>query len=283
MFPPASWRHLARFVLFVCLGVMVSAEPELRAVFPGVSGESSAFVVGDGRFVVSVALAGARATEGRLMRGGNELPAEVFVDPVSRLVVFRVGEGAGTALSLRAECSDPAEAALRASNGAACRILGRVKTVDGKILPLALLKIAYDGGPALPGAPLMDLSGSVLAVAHQIDGAKVGYAVPVEVLRVLLERVRAGGSLSKGWIGLRLRPESQLPQVTLVQAGSPAAQAGVKPGDVLLELGDRRLVDYADAVNAFYFLRPGVAESLKIRRGSREVEVSVTPIDRLGS
>jgi hypothetical protein len=56
--------------------------------------------------------------------------------------------------------------------------------------------------------------------------------------------------------------------------------AGVKTGDVLLQVGPRRLGEYADAVNAFFFLRPGVATPVKLKRGDQEVVVSLTPVER---
>jgi S1-C subfamily serine protease len=81
---------------------------------------------------------------------------------------------------------------------------------------------------------------------------------------------------------LILRPDAAVPQVTRVQAGSPAAKAGVVPGDVLLEVGPRRLADYADAVNAFYFLRPGVGTPLRLKRGNQELQLTLTPEARNG-
>jgi S1-C subfamily serine protease len=86
--------------------------------------------------------------------------------------------------------------------------------------------------------------------------------------------------MARGWIGLHLQPEAAVPRITQVQAGSPSALAGVKAGDVLLEIGSRRLSDYADAVNAFYFLRPGVATSVRVKRGDQEMVLPVRPVER---
>jgi S1-C subfamily serine protease len=277
-----SWRcFTARFAIFFIAAAVAAAEPAWRAIFPGAEGESAAFAVGDGRHLVAVAFVGATAEAGRLSLDGRELPAEVFVDPVSRLVVFRLSGPPGRALRLLSAAPGGEGTAVRVAGGTG-KIRERVKRVDGKILPLALLRVDYAAGAPLPGTPLTDASGAVLAVAHQVTGAKTGYAVPVEVVREVLAGVQSGGRVSKGWIGLRLRPEASSPQVTLVQAGSPAAIAGVKPGDVLLEVAGRRLADYADAVNAFYFLRPGVAATFRIRRGSQDLSLSVTPVVRVG-
>ena len=81
---------------------------------------------------------------------------------------------------------------------------------------------------------------------------------------------------------MKLQPAAAAPQVTGIQPGSPSAKSGVKSGDILLQVGDRRVEDYADAVNAFYFLKPGVAASFRIKRGNQELTVSVTPVERAG-
>jgi S1-C subfamily serine protease len=96
----------------------------------------------------------------------------------------------------------------------------------------------------------------------------------------VLEDIQRGGRMARGWIGLHLQPEAAVPRITQVQAGSPSALAGVKAGDVLLEIGSRRLSDYADAVNAFYFLRPGVATSVRVKRGDQEMVLPVRPVER---
>ncbi|WP_193211027.1 S1C family serine protease [Luteolibacter marinus] len=143
-----------------------------------------------------------------------------------------------------------------------------------------MLRVDY-GGPVLsPGAPLVDGNGRVMAVAHQEVDARSGYALPVEVVRRVVDDVQRGGRVSRGWIGLKLKPESVVPQVTQVQVGSPSAKAGVRAGDVLLEIGARHLEDYADAANAFYFLKPGTPTPVRVRRGKDEIEVSVVPLEQ---
>ena len=107
--------------------------------------------------------------------------------------------------------------------------------------------------------------------------------MPVEVVKRVLEDVQGHGKVSRGWIGLKLRPEAKVPQVTKVQEGSPSALAGVREGDVLLQIGQLRTPEYADAVNAFFFLRPGVSAPLRLRRGNQELSLSVTPVRKEGN
>jgi membrane-associated protease RseP (regulator of RpoE activity) len=255
------------------------------AAFSGAEGgsESAAFAVGDGRHLVAVAVSGVEAGKGRLKLEGRELPVEVFVDPVSRVVIFRMSGPPGKAIPLLAAAPTGRGVAVRCGNGGTGgRIIGVVKQIEGKILPLCLLKVEYDGQAPIPGTPLTNASGSVVAVSHQSTSPREGFALPVEVVKRVLEGVQGEGRVTRGWIGLKLQPAAVVPQVTGVQAESPAAKAGVKPGDVLLQVGSRRVEDYADAVNAFYFLRPGVATPFRIKRGNQQFALSLMPVERAG-
>lgn len=280
------WRCLAALVA-VCFWVPRSwaQDSAWTASFPGAEGEteSAAFAVGDGRHLIAVAVSGSDAGKGRLMLAGRALPAEAFVDPVSRLVVFRMAGPPGKALPLLAAAPSANGTALFAGiGGSGGRITGVVKQIDGKILPLCLFSVDYEGPAPMPGTPLTNQSGAVIAVSHQTTGAKTGFALPVEVVKRVLEGVQAGGRVTRGWIGLKLQPAAASPQVTSVQAGSPSAKSGVITGDVLLQVGGRRVEEYADAVNAFYFLRPGVATPVRIKRGNQEITLSLTPVERAG-
>jgi S1-C subfamily serine protease len=280
----SPWRCLPALVAVFCISAAAdAAESSCAATFPGPAGEvqSAAFAIGDGRHYVAVALSGVQADGGKLRSDGRVLPAELFVDPVSRLVIFRVDGPPGRALALgRSRISAGME--LKARGGSAGRTTGWVKQINGKMLPLSLLKVEYGGAAPSAGTPLLNSAGVVVAIAHQTTAPKAGYAIPAEVVKRVLEDVQGGGKVSRGWIGLKLLPQSTTPQVTQVQDGSPSAQAGIQAGDVLLEVGTRPLADYADAVNAFYFLRPGVPSALRVKRGEKEISVSVTPVERRG-
>lgn len=280
------WRCLpALVVAFFLTAQAAPAQTEWEATFPGAAGDlaSTAFAVGDGRHFVAVALSEAQAEGGRLSSGGRVLPAETFVDPVSRLVIFRVTGAPDRALPLATTASRIVGAVLQVKGGGQGKAISWVKQINGKMLPLSLLKMEYTGAVPRPGTPLEDPSGAIVAVAHQPMGGKSGYALPVDVVKRVLDDVQKEGKVSRGWIGLNLRPEAAVPQVTKVQAGSPSATAGVKAGDVLLEIGTRRLSDYADAVNAFYYLRPGVAAPVRLKRGDEEISLSLTPVERAGN
>lgn len=276
-----SWRCRPALIAAVwALAVPALRAASWAATFPGAAGQAISAVVPveDGRHFVALAAPGTRAEGGRLLADGKEVAAKVFVDPVSRLVVFRATTTEAVPVpSLRAAAPLGSGFPVQAPDGGRGVTDGWVKQVGDKVLPLSLLKIRYTGAAPPPGTPLADGEGRVAAIACHIAGPGQGYALPVEVVRRVLDGVARDGAVAKAWLGLSLSPEAKTPQVQRVVDDSPASRAGVRVADVLLEIGGRPVEDYADAVNAFYFLRPATTVRMKVRRDGAEVAISVTP------
>ena len=111
-----SWRCLPALVATLLLAAAAADEDaSWSANFPTSEdgSDSAAFAVGDGRHLIAVALSGVDAGKGRLKLEGRELPAEVFVDPVSRLVVFRMSGPPGRAMPLLAAAPTASGSILR--------------------------------------------------------------------------------------------------------------------------------------------------------------------------
>lgn len=264
---------LALMALF-CLRSAMGGE-EWKAVFPG--GQSVAFPVDDGRHFVAVAPPGQDPSGGRLVSGGKEMAADCIPDSVSRIVVFRVHGAAARPVPMRDSLPPEAGIPIRTDGGAGGATSGWVKQIGGKVLPLALVKVDYRGDVPSPGQPLLDESGNLVAVAHQAFGVQGGYALPVEAVKRVLDSIRRDGRMVRAKLGLTLQPSPKEARIKRVLEDSPASKSGVKPDDVLLEIGGRTVSDYADAVNAFYFLRPEVTVRMKVRRGVENLEFRITP------
>ncbi|MGC4014651.1 MAG: PDZ domain-containing protein [Luteolibacter sp.] len=63
-----------------------------------------------------------------------------------------------------------------------------------------------------------------------------------------------------------------------VSPDSPALKAGIRPNDVLLQVGTRPVANYADAANAFFYLMPQEAVDLRFLRGTEEISVTLNPV-----
>lgn len=270
-----------------CLAQPVSVSPRWRVNFPngvnGMAAESTAVLINGGSTLVVIVPTGADATNPKLLLGNRELPIKVVGhDPVSRLGFIHVDAGvAPKALDWVEDAGTSSGAYLQAPEAGGttkCRATGWVKQVGGKILPFALLRVNFSHAVPPPGTPLLDEAGRVVAIVFQGAGSgNTAYAIPAEAVRRVRQDIGTNGKLVRGWLGLALRAESQIPQISRVLPDSPASAAGIRPNDVLLSIGSRQISDYADAANAFFYLIPGQPVRVKILRGVEPLEFTLTP------
>ena len=158
------------------------------------------------------------------------------------------------------------------------RVLDWTKQVNAKVLPFALLNVAFDREVPLPGTPLLTREGKVVAIIFQSAASgKIAYAIPAEAVHRVLRDFGQGGPLVRGWLGLALRAENQRAQVARVLPNSPAANAGLLAGDILTNIGERKISDYADSANAFFYLIPGAPVRVQLLRGAEPLEFTLTP------
>jgi len=108
----------------------------------------------------------------------------------------------------------------------------------------------------------------VAVVFQQVAGGDAAYALPVEAIQRVRRDILTSGDLVRGWLGISFRAEIATPQVTRVVPGSPSDKVGIRTNDVILQIGDRVVSDYADSANAFFYLAPGDAVKMRLLRGA---------------
>jgi serine protease Do len=89
--------------------------------------------------------------------------------------------------------------------------------------------------PGNSGGPLINLNGELIGinVAVSRQGQGIGFAIPIKRISSTLSEMYTPETLGGFWFGARLRPQQKPTRVSEVEPGSPAALAGVKPGDVI--------------------------------------------------
>jgi hypothetical protein len=270
-----------------CLAQPAAIRPHWKVEYPpepnGRTAVSAAVPLDEDSLLVSVVQPGANAGSPALHLGKQKFPVEVLgYDPVSSLSFLKVDGGVKPEPMRWLDRADGVIGgnlrALTQSGPLPCRAAGWVKQVGTKILPLALLQITFDQAAPPPGTPLVDAQGRVAGVIFQAAaGGNAAYAIPAEAVHRVRRNLGNGGHLQRGWLGLSLRAETKVPQVVKVLPNSPAATAGIRPADVLVKVGSRSVADYADAVNAFFYLIPGQPVPVKLRRGANQLEFTLTP------
>jgi putative serine protease PepD len=147
-------------------------------------------------------------------------------------------------------------------------------TISGAIQTDAAINHGNSGGP------LLDLSGRVVGVTSQIESDSggndgVGFAVPSDTVRTVVDQVIAGKSVAHAYLGVQIAGTSSGARVAQVQSGSPAAKAGLRAGDVVTAV-DGRSIASADALRAAIDAsKPGETKTLTIRRNGQTKKVTV--------
>jgi len=146
--------------------------------------------------------------------------------------------------------------------------------------------------PGNSGGALIDASGHLVgintAIYSRTGGSMgIGFAIPVSLARQVMEQIIQTGSVTRGWIGVGvqdLNPELaesfQLPDtkgvlIASVMPGSPAAKAGIRPGDVLLALDGSSLSDSSVMLNVIAAVPPGKPAAVKLLRRGASIELKV--------
>jgi serine protease DegQ len=149
--------------------------------------------------------------------------------------------------------------------------------------------------PGNSGGALVDINGNLIGINTAIysktpGGASlgIGFAIPVSTARQVMEQIVQHGSVTRGWIGVAVQDmTNELAEsfklskingalITEVLPGSPAGQAGIKPGDILVAVNDKPVSDSAGMLNLIAALQPGQQAALKVMRDKAETELSIT-------
>jgi len=170
-------------------------------------------------------------------------------------------------------------------------LLGSAEGQQGSYFDMIQTDAAINPGNS--GGPLVNADGEVIGVNTNIfspSGGSVGlgFAIPINRVARVVDDLLTHGSIRSPWIGVRLRqtqstnPRDVLTQgavVGTVTPGSPAAKAGLQPGDVILREGTRAVHNQFDWNAALLDLRVGSPAHLHVKRGSREFDVDVNVSD----
>jgi S1-C subfamily serine protease len=131
--------------------------------------------------------------------------------------------------------------------------------------------------PGNSGGPLLDGNGRVIGVIAQGRGDGVAFAVPVDTLRRVAPELERHGEVRRAYLGVTTSdPErGSGARVADTAERGAAARAGLRPGDVILSVGGRRVNDSAGLTAAIEDRRPGQRVRVEYRRGSRTSSLDV--------
>lgn len=166
----------------------------------------------------------------------------------------------------------------------------------GEYLPFIQTDVAINPGNS--GGPLINMRGEVVGINSQIYSRSGGFqgisfAIPIDEAVRVSNELRASGRVTRGRIGVRIdqvskdvaeslgmaQPKGAL--VRGVEPDSPAAKAGVEPGDIILKFDGKEIDKSVDLPRLVGNTKPGTRSSMTVlRRGSpRELNVVVAELE----
>ncbi|HET8818638.1 MAG TPA: DegQ family serine endoprotease [Xanthomonadaceae bacterium] len=157
-------------------------------------------------------------------------------------------------------------------------------------VPFIQTDVAINRGNS--GGPLLDTRGQVVGINSQIFSNSGGYmgvsfAIPIDMVMNVVAQLKDTGTVSRGQIGVSLQeidqamvrewnlPDGRGALVTRVFPGTPADQAGLRPGDVIRSFNGTRVDASSDLPPLVGTLPPGTEVTLSLLRDGTEREVSL--------
>jgi serine protease DegQ len=148
--------------------------------------------------------------------------------------------------------------------------------------------------PGNSGGALVDTQGNLLGINTAIYSRSggsmgIGFAIPVSTAKQVLDGIVKDGKVTRGWIGVE--PNDMSPElaetfdvkarqgviITGVLQKGPAAQAGIRPGDLIDSIEGKAVTDVSQLLSLVAALKPGTPVTFKVSRKNQVLELKVTP------
>ena len=139
--------------------------------------------------------------------------------------------------------------------------------------------------PGNSGGPLLDARGRVIGVNSQIQtggssgNVGIGFAVPSNTVADVVPRLERGEAIERPFLGVSTGAGTSGALVREVTSGGPAADAGLRTGDVIRSIAGEAVAEPDDVAAAIQDRRPGETVEIEIRRGGSTETLDV----RLGT
>lgn len=151
--------------------------------------------------------------------------------------------------------------------------------------------------PGNSGGPLLNMDGQVVGINTAIiaSGQGIGFAIPSNMAAKIIDQIKNGKKVSRGWIGVTIQDVDDNSAKALglkdaagalvgsVMENEPAAKAGIKDGDVILAVDKKNIEDSAALLRAIADKAPGSSAVLTVWRDGKTQDLTVTLGERKSS
>lgn len=144
--------------------------------------------------------------------------------------------------------------------------------------------------PGNSGGPLLNMAGQVVGINTAIiaSGQGIGFAIPSNMAAKIINQIKSGKKISRGWIGVSIQDMDENTAKALgmkepsgalvgsVMENEPAAKGGVQDGDVIIAVDKKDVEDAAALLRAIADKAPGSTAVLTVWRDGKNFDLKVT-------
>ena len=241
------------------------------------------------------------------LKDGRDFPGRVYgIDTLTDLAIVKVEASGLTAATLGRSSSinvgqtavaigSPLGVYTNSVTAGIVSAIGReIDTESGRLSGLIQTDAAINHGNS--GGALVDSSGAVIGINTAIatEGSGIGFAIPIDIARPIMEQALAGEALSRPWVGvryvalnLRTATKNKLPvskgawvtgdsATPAIVPGSPAEAAGLQEGDIIVSVEGTEIDELHPLQDLLVQYPPTKTVVLKVLRAGATIDVSVT-------
>ena len=136
------------------------------------------------------------------------------------------------------------------------------------------------------GSPVLNLRGEVVGVLISTVEENSGiFALPIEAAAKVLHDFQTYGRVRQGWLGVAdvrlidIPERGSTARILALREDGPGYLGGLRPGDVLLQIGAWKITHPEDVLNAAFFVSSNEPLKVRVSRGGKERDFTVTPTD----
>ncbi|OLD30102.1 MAG: hypothetical protein AUI49_09750, partial [Candidatus Rokubacteria bacterium 13_1_40CM_2_68_13] len=239
-----------------------------------------------------------RATEIEIITldGSKHKAKVVGLDKKTDLAVLRLDDGKGKFPSIRLGDSDKMQVgdwviAVGSPFGLQATVTAGIISAKARQIGQGpfddFLQTDAAINPGNSGGPLVNMQGEVVGINTAIvaGGSGIGFAIPSNMARKIYTELIAKGKVTRGWLGVSIQPltpelaksfsakDNKGVLISDVVGDSPAAKAGLQPGDILIEFDGKKMEGPADLQRAVGLANPGNSAKVKVWRDQGEKSV----------
>jgi serine protease Do len=273
-------------------------EQARRSGRPVIQGAGSGFIIEPSGIIVTNAhVIGDAATVMVGLQDGSEYPATIIgIDELTDIALLKIEPRAPlAAVSLgHSRQMRVGQWVMAAGNpfGLGGSVTSGIVSAIGRDIRLGpfddFIQTDAPINPGNSGGPLFNMAGEVIGITTLIfspsgASAGIGFAVPSDLARPVIEQLLRGGRVERGWLGVSVgdveaapgRPPRGGAQVMGVERGSPAARSGLRQGDVITAVDGARVSNNRELVRGISAIPPGQNVKLSLLREGRLMEITV--------